>query len=100
MFSRIRYFISEISSRVPSTIKTVGIVSFLINTSTLMIFSLFGLYLHDELHIDFSRIGFLDGTIESLSFIMKIFSGILSDFLMNRKLIFLMGAILLFVAKP
>ena len=100
MFSRIRCFISEISSRVPSTIKTVGIVSFLINTSTLMIFSLFGLYLHDELHIDFSRIGFLDGTIESLSFIMKIFSGILSDFLMNRKLIFLLGAILLFVAKP
>ena len=91
---------SEISSRVPSTIKTVGIVSFLINTSTLMIFSLFGLYLHNELHIDFSRIGFLDGTIEALSYITKICSGILSDVLMNRKILYLLGAILLFVAKP
>ncbi|MBR1479385.1 MAG: MFS transporter [Alphaproteobacteria bacterium] len=85
---------------IPNTIKVVGCVSFLINASTLMIFSLFGLYLHDRLHIDFSKIGFLDGAIEASSFIMKIFSGIVSDFLMNRKCIFLLGAICLFVAKP
>ena len=90
----------NIISKMPRTIKMVGIVSFLINTSTLMIFSLFGLYLHDKLHIDFSKIGLLDGAVEAFSFVMKIFSGIISDFLMNRKLIFLIGAILLFIAKP
>ena len=90
----------KVLSKIPRTIKTVGIVSFLINTSTLMIFSLFGLYLHEQLHIDFSKIGLLDGAVESLSFIMKIFSGVISDFLMNRKLIFLIGAIFLFIAKP
>lgn len=86
--------------KIPRTIKIVGIVSFLINTSTLMIFSLFGIYLYHQLHIDFSKIGILDGAVEAFSFVMKIFSGIVSDFLMNRKLIFLIGAIFLFIAKP
>lgn len=65
-----------------------------------MIFSLFGLYLHDELHINFAKIGFLDGAVESVSFVMKIFSGIISDILMNRKVLFLVGAVCLFIAKP
>lgn len=90
----------KVFTKIPRTIKTVGIVSFLINTSTLMIFSLFGLYLHEQLHIDFSKIGLLDGAVEAFSFVMKIFSGVMSDFLMNRKLIFLIGSIFLFVAKP
>lgn len=90
----------NIFSKIPNTIKFIGFVSFLINMSTLMIFSLFGLYLHDKLHINFSKIGFLDGAVESISFIMKIFSGIISDILMNRKVIFLIGAIFLFIAKP
>lgn len=90
----------NVFSQIPRTIKIVGLVSLLINTSTLMIFSLFGMYLHDQLHIDFSKIGFLDGAVECFSFIMKIFSGVMSDFLMNRKLIFLIGSIFLFIAKP
>ena len=90
----------KVFSKIPNTIKAVGLVSFLINASTLMIFSLFGLYLHDKLHIDFSKIGFLDGAVESFSFLMKIFSGVISDIIMNRKLIFLIGSIFLFVAKP
>lgn len=90
----------KVLSKIPQTVKIVGIVSFLINTSTLMIFSLFGLYLHEQLHVDFSKIGFLDGAVEAFSFVMKIFSGIVSDFLMNRKLIFLIGSIFLFIAKP
>ena len=90
----------KVFSKIPRTIKAVGVVSFLLNTSTLMVFSLFGLYLHDKLKIDFSMIGFLDGAVESFSFIMKIFSGVMSDIFMNRKFLFLIGAGLLFVAKP
>lgn len=90
----------KVFSKIPRTIKAVGIVSFLLNASTLMVFSLFGLYLHDQLNIDFSMIGFLDGAVESFSFIMKIFSGVMSDILMNRKFIFLIGAFFLFIAKP
>lgn len=90
----------KVFSKIPSTIKIIGIISFLINASTLMIFSLFGPYLHNKLHVNFSGIGFLDGAVESCAFVMKIFSGVISDFLMNRKLIFLLGAIFLFIAKP
>ncbi len=90
----------SIISKIPRTIKAVAFVSFLINTSTLMIFSIFGLYLHDKIGIDLGRIGFLDGAVDSFSFFIKIGSGVVSDFLMNRKLIFLIGAFFLFIAKP
>ena len=91
---------SKLLSKIPKTIKAVGVVSFLLNASTLMIFSIFGIYLHDKLNVDFAKIGFLDGAVESFSYIIKIGSGVASDFFMNRKLIFLLGAFFLFIAKP
>jgi MFS family permease len=96
----IKEFMIRMFSEIPNTIKAIGLVSFLLNTSTLMVFSIFGIYLHDKLGIDFSKIGLLDGAVESISFITKVFSGIMSDFFTNRKFIFLIGAVLLFIAKP
>ncbi|MDR0695561.1 MAG: MFS transporter [Holosporales bacterium] len=90
----------KVLSRIPGTIKAVGAVSFLLNASTLMVFSIFGLYLRDVLKISYSKIGFLDGAVEAFSFVMKVFSGIISDFLMNRKCLFLIGTFFLFIAKP
>ena len=90
----------KILSAIPKTIKAVGVVSFLLNASTLMIFSIFGPYLKNEIGANLSKIGFLDGAVESFSFVMKVFSGIISDILMNRKFLFLIGAVFLLVAKP
>ena len=91
---------ANILSKIPRTIKAVGFVSFLINTSTLMIFSITALYLHNKVGVGYAKIGFLDGAVEFFSYVMKMGSGIASDFIMNRKLIFLIGAFLLFIAKP
>lgn len=91
---------SKILSRIPRTIKAIGIVSFLLNTSTLIVFSIFGIYLHDKLGVDLKKIGFLDGAVESFSFIIKIASGVVSDCLMNRKLLLFIGGFFLFIAKP
>lgn len=90
----------KIFSAIPKTIKAAGVVSFLLNTSTLMIFSIFGPYLKNEIGVNLSKIGFLDGAVESFAFIMKVFSGIISDILMNRKILFLLGAVFLLIAKP
>ncbi len=90
----------KILYKIPRTIKAIGIVSFLLNTSTLMVYSIFGLYLSKNLGVALDKIGFLDGAVESFSFIIKIFSGVLSDFVMNRKLLIMVGAFLLFIAKP
>lgn len=65
-----------------------------------MVYSIFGLYLSQNLGVSLEKIGFLDGAVESFSFVIKIFSGIISDFVMNRKLLIMIGAFFLFIAKP
>lgn len=88
------------NSNIPSVIKAVGLTSFFINTSTLIIFSFFAIYLKDVLHINLSKLGFLDGAVEAISYSMKVFSGYLSDLICNRKVLFLAGSLLLLIAKP
>lgn len=90
----------SIFHKIPKTIKAIGIVSFLLNTSTLMVYSIFGLYLSKNLGVTLDKIGFLDGAVESFAFLIKIFSGIISDFVMNRKVLIMIGAFFLFIAKP
>lgn len=88
------------SHNIPNSVKAICLVSFFINMSTLMIFSFFGLYLHRSLKVNLAKIGVLDGTVEACSFLMKLFSGYLSDLLCNRKILFLLGATLLLLSKP
>ena len=88
------------NNNIPSVIKAVGLTSFFINTSTLIIFSFFAIYLKDVLHINLSKLGFLDGAVEAISYLMKVFSGYLSDLICNRKVLFLAGSVLLLIAKP
>jgi MFS family permease len=93
-------FLVRILKIVPAPVKAVGIASFFINVSTLMVYSIFGLYMSKNLGINMKKLGFLDGAIEGFSFTIKIFSGVLSDFLLNRKLLMITGAFFLFIAKP
>jgi MFS family permease len=90
----------NIYRKIPGYIKAVGMVSFLLNTSTLMVYSVFGLYLNQNLGVSINKIGFMDGAIEGFAFSIKIFSGMFSDFLINRKLLIMIGAFFLFIAKP
>lgn len=92
--------LSKTDDSIPRTIKAISLASFSINISTLMVFSFFGVYLHHTLGINLTKIGILDGTVEAFAFIMKLFSGYLSDILCNRKILLLFGATLLFLAKP
>jgi MFS family permease len=98
--TNIIYQVLSIYRRVPNSIKAVGVVSFLLNTSTLMVYSIFGLYLSKNLGVSINKIGFMDGAIEGFAFAIKIFSGMFSDFLINRKLLIMIGSLLIFIAKP
>lgn len=88
------------NKKIPNVIRAVGCVSFFLNISTLIVFSYFSLYLKNVLNVDLSKIGFLEGAVDALSYAMKLFSGFLSDVLRNRKILFLLGATLLMIAKP
>jgi MFS family permease len=92
--------ILKIARKIPKTVKAVGCASCLLNISTLMVYSIFGLYLSHNVGVSFNKIGFLDGAVESFSFLTKILSGILSDFVINRKILIIIGASFLCLAKP
>lgn len=72
----------------------------LINISVIMVYSLNALYLSTVMGVTTIWIGLLEGTIEALSFFMKLFSGVLSDYLKKRKHIMLIGYTLTAISKP
>ena len=84
---------------IPLVIKAVAWTSFFINVSSVIIFSYFSIYLKDVLHVDFAQLGFINGVIDATSYVMKVFSGYISDFIGSRKILLLIGCILLFISK-
>lgn len=80
--------------------KRVGWASFFLNCSSLIVFSYFAVYLKKELKISFSQLGFLDGCVDFLSYLMRLCSGVFSDLIVNRKVFFLIGVLLVVLAKP
>lgn len=77
-----------------------GIVSFLTDVSSEMIFTLLPLFLSNILGVSTAIIGIIDGIAESTASIMKVFSGWLSDKLGKRKLLAFTGYAISAVSKP
>ncbi|MCE3230346.1 MAG: hypothetical protein K0R76_686 [Alphaproteobacteria bacterium] len=73
---------------------------FLINISVIMVYSLNALYLSTVIGVSAVWIGVLEGVIEATSSFMKLFSGVLSDYLKKRKSIMLVGYTLTLMSKP
>lgn len=71
----------------------------LITASAAMFFSVFGLFL-DSIGLSLKSIGNIGGLTEGFGYLCKIASGIMSDFLRRRKLIFALGAIMTTLSKP
>jgi MFS family permease len=65
-----------------------------------MVYSLNALYLSTVMGVTSVWIGLLEGSIEAISFFMKLFSGVLSDYLKKRKNIMLIGYAMTAISKP
>lgn len=63
----------------------VGIMTLLMNVSTVIIFSLQPDYLVSVLGISFASLGLLEGTVEFFSWVTRVFSGAISDAIRRRK---------------
>ncbi len=85
---------------IPGTIWAIGISSLLINMATAVVFSGSALYMKTVLGIAVSTIGTLEAIVEAIAYAIRIFSGILSDYMKRRKSLMLIGFILLTIAKP
>ncbi len=85
---------------IPYSIWALGAASLLLNSSSVIVFSLSPLFAKNVLGISVAIVGILEGSIEFLSFFTRIFSGTLSDFLKKRKGIIAFGYGLCFLSRP
>ncbi len=87
-------------SRIPKGVWVLGGVSLLMDISSEMIHSLLPLFMVTTLGVSVVVIGLIEGLAEATALIIKVFSGVLSDYLGKRKGLALLGYGLGAVSKP
>src|SRR5215472_13976136 len=91
---------SKLNIKIPAGIWALGFVSMFMDISSEMIHALLPIYLVTVLSASTLTIGFIEGTAEATANLTKIFSGALSDWLGNRKLLTTLGYGLAAFTKP
>lgn len=86
--------------KIPITVWQIGIMMFLLNISFVMAYAFSGLYLKHIIGASAIGIGALEGACEMISHLMKLFSGMLSDFFKRRKGIMVIGYIFSVISRP
>ena len=84
----------------PMDIWTLGFVSLLMDISSELVHSLLPVFMVTVLGASMTTIGFIEGVAEATAAITKVFSGTISDYLGNRKLLAVFGYGLAAVTKP
>lgn len=85
-------FISElkIALNKPSLL-AIAIMCFFWSVSSLMVFSILPVFMTEELYITPLELGWIEGIAVSLAFVAKILSGILSDYIKQRRILLIIG---------
>ncbi|MDC8772533.1 MFS transporter [Roseateles albus] len=86
--------------RLPAAIWMLGLVSLLMDVSSEMIHSLLPLFMVGSLGASAFTVGLIEGAAEATALIVKVFSGVLSDYLGRRKGLALLGYGLGAATKP
>lgn len=85
---------------VPLSIWAIGFATFLLNTSSVMIFGLSAVYMKSILGVATGWIAFLEGAVEACAYLMKLFSGVISDYFKRRQRLMVIGFALAVCARP
>ncbi|MEJ2590154.1 MAG: MFS transporter [Candidatus Thiodiazotropha sp.] len=85
---------------IPPAIWVLGFVSLLMDTSSELIHSLLPVFLFSVLHLSAFAIGLIEGSAEATALIVKVFSGVLSDYWGRRKPLAVLGYGLAALSKP
>lgn len=86
--------------QIPAPIWVLGFVSLLMDISSEMIHSLLPMFLVSSLGASVATVGLIEGIAEATALIAKVFSGVLSDYLGNRKWLAVAGYALGAFSKP
>ena len=84
----------------PRGIFAVSLFGLFLGASTTLIYSQLGLFLKNELCVTEAKIASLDGFVEFIAYSVRIISGIVSDYLRNRKAILIIGCFITLFMKP
>ena len=76
---------------VPRGVWVLGLVSMCMDLSSELIHSLLPLYMALGLGASTLTIGIIEGVAEAIALIVKVFSGVLSDFIRRRKALVVLG---------
>ena len=88
------------TARLPTAIWALGLVSLLMDVSSEMIHALLPLFMVDALGMSVALVGLLEGLAEATALLLKVFSGVISDWFGRRKPLALLGYGLSAVTKP
>ncbi len=91
---------APITGKIPPAIWALGFVSLLMDVSSEMIHSLLPVFLFTALGISAFSIGLIEGAAEATALIVKVFSGVLSDWWGKRKPLAVLGYGLGAISKP
>jgi MFS family permease len=91
---------SSILSQIPRGVWVLGFVSLLMDVSSEMIHSLLPLFMVTVLGTSALAVGLIEGVAESTALLVKVFSGVLSDYLGKRKGLAVFGYALGALTKP
>ena len=86
--------------QIPSGIWVLGFVSMLMDISSEMIHSLLPLFMVTTLGASAFTVGLIEGAAESTALIVKVFSGVISDYLGKRKFLAVLGYAMGALSKP
>ncbi len=87
-------------SKIPRGVWVLGFVSLLMDVSSEMIHSLLPLFMVTVLGASALTVGVIEGIAESTALLVKVFSGVLSDYLGKRKVLAVFGYALGALSKP
>jgi MFS family permease len=83
---------------IPKVVWTLGFIMFLVNLSFIMVYSYVGIYM-SSLGVTMGWIGIVEGLAEGCSYLMKLFSGMFSDYWRRRKPVMVAGYILIVLSR-
>lgn len=89
-----------IRRQIPGGVWALGFVSLLMDISSEMIHSLLPLFLATNLQAGAWSIGLIEGAAEATALMVKVFSGVISDYLGKRKALAMIGYALGAASKP
>ena len=93
-------FKKSILSQIPAGIWVLGFVSMLMDISSEIVHSLLPLFMVTMLGASAFTVGIIEGLAESTALIVKVFSGVISDYLGKRKGLAVFGYALGAITKP